>query len=146
MSDPREFTLDEANALVPELHRLVSRQLLVQDQLETKLQLLHQKLGRLPREVVPQLDDEPEVFALKEEIQTLLKQVEDGWGEVSKLGAVIKDPRTGLVDFYGRVDGKLVCLCWRFGEESITHYHGLDEGFAGRKPIGGAAPRHKLFN
>jgi hypothetical protein len=58
-----------------------------------------------------------------------------GWREVEDLGAVIKDPREGLVDFYGRVDGKLVWFCWKYGEEGVTHYHGLDEGFAGRKPI-----------
>jgi hypothetical protein len=48
---------------------------------------------------------------------------------------VLKDPRTGLLDFYGQVDGKLVWLCWRYGEDAVTHYHALDEGFGGRKPI-----------
>jgi hypothetical protein len=145
MSETREFTLDEANALVPELHRLVSRQMLVQDRLEELLRTLHKKLGKLPRDVVPRGDDPPDVFELKEQVSSLLKQLEDGWGEVSKLGAVVKDPRLGLVDFYGRVAGVLVFLCWKFGEESISHYHGVDEGFAGRKPLASVA-RHRLFN
>ena len=51
------------------------------------------------------------------------------------MGAVLKDPRTGLVDFYGQVDGKRVWLCWKYGEDAVTHYHGLDEGFSGRKAI-----------
>ena len=51
------------------------------------------------------------------------------------MGAVVKDPRRGLLDFYGRVDGKLVWLCWQYGEDEVSHYHGLEEGFPGRKEI-----------
>ena len=51
------------------------------------------------------------------------------------MGAVLKDARMGLLDFYGYVDGKLVWLCWKFGEEAVAHYHGLDEGFSRRRPI-----------
>jgi hypothetical protein len=145
MSEPRELTLDEANALVPTLHRLVSRQMLVQADIETKLHDLHLRTGKLPREIVPSGDDDDELRALKEEIVSLLQSFEDGWAEVTALGCLVKDPRIGLVDFYGRVNGERVCLCWRFGEESIAHYHGLDEGFAGRKPLP-AATRHRLFN
>jgi hypothetical protein len=40
-----------------------------------------------------------------------------------------------LLDFPCIVDGKVVLLCWKLGEETITHWHGTDEGFTGRKPI-----------
>jgi hypothetical protein len=33
------------------------------------------------------------------------------------------------------VDGQTILLCWKLGEEKITHWHGVDEGYAGRKPI-----------
>lgn len=145
MSDPRELTIVEANALVPTLHRLVSRQMIVQADIETKLGELHRRIGKLPRDVAPRPSDPPDLRALKEEVAALFQALEDGWAEVSALGCVIKDPRVGLVDFYGRVDGELVFLCWRFGEEAIAHYHGLEEGFSGRKPL--ASPvRHRLFN
>jgi len=26
-------------------------------------------------------------------------------------------------------------LCWKLGEDDIGHWHGLEEGFAGRKPL-----------
>jgi hypothetical protein len=61
------------------------------------------------------------------------------------MGAVIKDPQIGLIDFYGRVDGNVVWLCWKYGEEEVTYYHALDEGFAGRKEIG-ASVRLRLLN
>jgi hypothetical protein len=141
----REFTIEEVNALVPELHRLVSRQLIVQDRVQGLLQRLHNRLGHLPREIVPRSDDDAEVHELKEEISILLRQIEEGWAEVQGLGCQIKDPQSGLVDFHGRVGGELVYFCWKFGEESVSHYHGLDEGFAGRRPLPVVA-RHRLFN
>ena len=41
----------------------------------------------------------------------------------------------GLLDFPCEVEGQIILLCWKLGEKSITHWHGLQEGFAGRKPI-----------
>ena len=65
----------------------------------------------------------------------LTKQVQDGLAAVVKLGGMPKDLATGLVDFPFLLEGEEVNLCWRFGEKRIRFWHGLDEGFAGRKPI-----------
>jgi hypothetical protein len=55
--------------------------------------------------------------------------------EIEALGAQVKDVLIGLVDFPSVRGGEPVLLCWRVGEPAITHWHGLDEGFAGRKPL-----------
>ncbi|HUR61184.1 MAG TPA: DUF2203 domain-containing protein [Candidatus Thermoplasmatota archaeon] len=47
----------------------------------------------------------------------------------------LKDPDTGLVDFRGQLGTRTVLLCWREGEATVSHYHELDTGFQGRKPI-----------
>ena len=52
---------------------------------------------------------------------------------VHQRGAIVKDVDTGLVDFPARLHGEEVLLCWRLGEEQVAHWHGLEEGFAGRK-------------
>jgi hypothetical protein len=72
---------------------------------------------------------------LKRDLADRVERYQFAWREVEEMGAVLKDPRAGLVDFFGRVDGKLVWLCWKYGEDAVTHYHELDEGFAARKPI-----------
>lgn len=54
---------------------------------------------------------------------------------VNELGAYVKDPEIGLVDFYAWRGDEMVFLCWRHGEEDIIAWHGLDEGFAGRKRL-----------
>ena len=48
---------------------------------------------------------------------------------------VLRDPDSGLVDFPGVVEGRPVWLCWRADEERVGHYHELDSGFAGRRPL-----------
>ena len=57
-------------------------------------------------------------------------------------GVLVKDLAIGLVDFPSLLDGEEIYLCWKLGEDHIAFWHGIDEGFAGRKPIDepGAGP------
>jgi hypothetical protein len=50
-------------------------------------------------------------------------------------GAQVKDVDRGLVDFPALREGEEVCLCWQVGEDEIGYWHGLEEGYAGRKPL-----------
>ena len=54
---------------------------------------------------------------------------------IDAAGAEIKSLEEGLLDFPSRREGELVLLCWKLGEEEIEYWHGIDEGFAGRKPL-----------
>jgi hypothetical protein len=54
---------------------------------------------------------------------------------IHEAGALVKDLDQGLVDFPARREGVDVLLCWRLGEDEIGYWHGLDEGFSGRKPL-----------
>jgi len=58
----------------------------------------------------------------------------------------VKDLDIGLLDFPCEVEGKIVLLCWKMGEKSITHWHGTDEGFASRKQIDERIARSKRAN
>jgi hypothetical protein len=135
MSEPTVFTLEAVNSLVPRLQELVLAQIERRVEIEAQLERLTAMIGRVPETLEPAGVDGPDVRDLKKEIAARVEEYRTGWRAVEELGAVVKDPRIGLVDFYGRVDGKLVWLCWKCGEDRVAHYHGLDEGFAGRKPI-----------
>lgn len=52
----------------------------------------------------------------------------------------LKSVETGLVDFYGVIESRLVFLCWKRGESGIGWYHHLEDGYQGRKEI---LPTHK---
>jgi hypothetical protein len=71
----------------------------------------------------------------RERIELSARAMQTGIEEIQGLGGVIKDLALGLVDFPHLRDGRVVNLCWRYGEDRITHWHGLDEGYAARKPL-----------
>ncbi len=143
--EPQFFTLEAANALVPQLRDIVGRQLARRSEIEERLKALASATGEVPTELTPPgPSDPPSVRALKRELLEKIGAYQEGWTEIEELGAVLKDPRQGLVDFYGHVEGKAVWLCWRFGEDEIAHYHALDEGFSARKPIGASLKRSLL--
>lgn len=55
--------------------------------------------------------------------------------EVASRGCILRDLDLGLVDFYTMARDRVVCLCWRAGEASVSHWHATDEGFSGRRPL-----------
>jgi hypothetical protein len=73
--------------------------------------------------------------ARQETIERCTARVQAGLEEIQGLGGVTKDLGLGLVDFPHLRDGREVNLCWKLGEQRITHWHGLDEGYARRKPL-----------
>jgi hypothetical protein len=70
-----------------------------------------------------------------ERIERLGERVQAGLAEVVRLGGAPKDLGLGLVDFPHLRDGRVVNLCWRHGEREVRWWHGLDEGYAARKPL-----------
>lgn len=75
-----------------------------------------------------------------------LREVQERMGEeatviarcvtrIHEVGALVKDLDEGLVDFPARRGREEVLLCWRVGEEDVAYWHGLEEGFSGRKPL-----------
>jgi len=145
MPEQEEFTLEEVNAKLPELRARVGEQLARRATIQERLTSLGELTEEIPDDFAAQPGDSPSVSALKAELAILVAAYHRGWQEVESLGAVVKDPQVGLVDFYGRLDGKLVWLCWKYDEEEVAFYHALDEGFAGRKPIGHSL-RQRLLN
>lgn len=135
MKNERVFTIAEVDALIPRLSELVGQQLLRQSEIEQCLAELARLVGGLPRTLEADDADSEPVARTKAELRQRIAHYEDGWRDVQELGAVVKDPQIGLVDFYGRIDGRLVWLCWRYGEESLRYYHELEAGYAGRQPL-----------
>jgi len=143
--DGRVFTLEEVNDLVPRLSDMVRRQLARRSEIEGLLMKLGRELGDVPERIVLDPADPTDVRDLKRDLVRRIEEYRAGWREVEDLGAVLKDARTGLVDFYGTVEGRLVWLCWKYGEDEVNHYHALEEGFSGRKPIA-QSMRRRLLN
>ena len=63
------------------------------------------------------------------------RELENRMNELDTLGAELKGIEEGLVDFPCEREGRVVYLCWRFGEDTISWWHELDAGFQGRQPL-----------
>jgi hypothetical protein len=145
MPDAPVLSLESVNALIPRLSIVVGEQLARRGKIEVKLAALTTLLGGAPDNLDPTDGDDAEVAGLRAETKDLIVAYRTGWSELEQMGAVLKDPRSGLVDFYGHVEGQLVWLCWKYGETEVTHYHGLEDGFLARKAIADAA-KARLLN
>jgi hypothetical protein len=157
VSNPRIWTVEEANSMLPRLSSLIGRQLAAGAEIERGWRRLVGLLGpgrsgveegasgRAEQLLLRARSSGPEARALERQLSEKIAAYEAGWREVQDLGVAVKDPRIGLCDFYGRVDGRLVWLCWRYGEQAVAHYHELDAGYAGRKALT-AEQRQLLLN
>lgn len=143
--DSRVFTLEEVNDLVPALSVAVKRQLERRSEIEGLLMRLGRELGDVPERIVLDPADPIDLRELKRDLVQRIEEYRAGWREIEGMGAVLKDARSGLLDFYGTVEGKLVWLCWKYGEHEVAHYHALEEGFSRRKPIA-ESMRCRLLN
>ena len=83
---------------------------------------------------------------LKSEREKAAQRVQDAMAEIDAMGVQVKDLDIGLLDFPCEVDGQTILLCWKLGENAITHWHGVSEGFAGRKPVDERISRAKRTN
>jgi hypothetical protein len=73
--------------------------------------------------------------AAQSELAGLVEAVNACLERLEELGVTVKDLDLGLLDFPAERDGVRVLLCWHVGEDSVDYWHGLEEGYAGRKPI-----------
>ena len=85
-------------------------------------------------------EDSPELAIERSQLQFLSNGINEWLKRILDIGAMPKGLSPALVDFPHQLEGREVCLCWKLGEKKITHYHGLDEGYAGRRPLPG---RHR---
>ena len=144
MSD-RTFTLDEAQSLLPILESLLRAAIdgkKLMEEVEGEMQELNHRIflnGGTHVDVVS-------VARRKAERTKAEQRAKDALAEIDSIGVQVKDLDIGLLDFPCQVEGRIVLLCWRMGEPSITHWHSTDEGFAGRKPIDERIARSKRTN
>ena len=130
----RYFTVRAVEALIPTLEGLMSRVMAA----HAEAAKFRTALETAQREVVLAggMRLRPEWWrARRAGIEKANRDVRAGLGELLATGGVPKDLELGLVDFLGLVGGREVNLCWRYGEKRIRFWHGLDEGFGGRKAI-----------
>ncbi|HXF96395.1 MAG TPA: DUF2203 domain-containing protein [Gemmatimonadales bacterium] len=128
---PRYFTLAEANRTLPLVRRIVA-----------DITALYPRWRELVYEYElaaararPDWGESPEQLRLRGEIEAVARQINGFIQELEEVGCVFKGFDPGLVDFHGRLDGREIFWCWKQGEDRIEHWHDVESGYAGRKPV-----------
>lgn len=130
----KTFTLDEAQSLIPVLESLLKRAMegkRAAQEVETRIAELSRRIylsGGMRVDVAAVAKD-------RAEMQGHLQRVRESVSEIDSIGVQVKDMDTGLLDFPCKVDDQIVLLCWRMGESAIEHWHSMEDGFKGRKPL-----------
>lgn len=131
---PRRFSLREAESLLPQvsslMHEAVSLKAECQEA-ETKIEALSQKVILYGGVMV----DRERAHAVRRRRDEALERLKATVERIQDTGCLVKDLDKGLVDFPTLFRGEEVCLCWKLDESAITFWHGVEEGFAGRKRI-----------
>jgi len=141
----RTFTLDEAQSLLPVLESLLRTAIAAKktvDENDAQQQALQHRVflaGGMFLDIVP-------LARKKAERAKAEQRVKDALAEIDSIGVQVKDLDIGLLDFPCEVEGQTILLCWKLGEKAITHWHGVQEGFAGRKPIDQRIAKAKRVN
>lgn len=130
----RYFEPAEIERLIPDLTRIMRRIVPANAEAQSVAEALDAERRRVALAGGAVLDRDAWGRAA-ERLDALRRVVSDGLREIAELGGTPKDLGLGLVDFPTLRDGCVVNLCWRLGETAVRWWHGLDEGYAGRKPL-----------
>jgi len=124
MADERLYTVEEADAALPELRERIERIRRARQAMLREAELVRARV----------VEDGGGAHAGREyweSTATLRSEIE----RLTDDGILLRDPETGLVDFPAEREGERVYLCWRLGEDRVSHWHPLDTGFTGRRPL-----------
>ena len=129
----RYYSIDEANAAVPEAERIL---IALRDQREELIARRDKVVELSPNDdttLTPGVREQVRLLRLS--MQGLIDQMQAGVARLVEMDVTLRDIATGLVDFPALVSGRPIWLCWRLGESDIESWHAHDEGFDSRRPL-----------
>jgi len=126
----RLFTVNEANELLPIVRPLVEQIL------ENIRRLKHASETVIRnRHLDPEAPDLMKHLRADDAIARLVGEVKQWVETINGHGCVCKGVERGLIDFPCVYGAEVVFLCWQLGEPSVSFWHRIEDGFAGRKPL-----------
>jgi hypothetical protein len=130
----RTFTLREAQSMLPVLESLLRKSIAAKSQIEE----IDEEFNDLSERIFVNggtLVNVEKCAVRKAQREKAIQTAKDALSEINAIGVQVKDLDIGLLDFPCKREGEIVLLCWKLGEPTITHWHGAEEGYAGRRPI-----------
>lgn len=129
----RFYAIDEANATLPEVERILAA---LRDQREELIALRDRVVAAAPSDgETPTTGAAEQIRLLRLGMQGLIDQMQAGVARLVEMDVTLRDISTGLIDFPALVSGRPIWLCWRLGETDVAHWHAHDEGYDTRRPL-----------
>ena len=132
----RTFTLNEANSLLPHIGPLVSNAFHINKKVKSLTGDIENLLSIWGKDVTERGHLDFDYYShMASQRNATINELMDIANQIQSLGCVIKDLDNGLVDFYHENNGRLVFLCWKYGEDKIKYWHPVDGGFQSRSSV-----------
>ena len=128
----RFYAIDEANAAIPDVERIL---VALRDQREDLITFRDRAIGLTPEEGEAPAEAAEELRRIRLRMQGLIDQMQAGVARLIEMDITLRDIQSGLIDFPALLSGRPIWLCWRLGESEVRHWHGHDEGFSSRRPL-----------
>jgi hypothetical protein len=129
----RFYAIDEANAALPEVERILAA---LRDQRVELISLRDRVVAASPPdEATPTTGAAEQIRLLRLGMQGLIDQMQAGVARLVEMDITLREISTGLIDFPALVSGAPIWLCWRLGEPEVAHWHPHDEGYDTRRPL-----------
>ena len=122
------FTIQEAERLLPQIEKILSRTI----KLNKALELLESIEIEVYEDNYEELG---KITKANKQFHKLSYEFYDSIDKLEEMGCLVKDLELGIVDFYFRFENRDIFLCWKLGEKHIKFWHEIDLGYIGRKPI-----------
>lgn len=130
----KHFTLEQASKVLPDVEKALREAIGIKsayEDAEGELQGETQRIMMLGGALV----DRQKILALRGRRDACASRFKEAIEIVHSHGCLVKDLDMGLIDFPTLYRGEEVYLCWKLGEKAIEWWHGVHEGYSGRKPI-----------
>jgi len=152
MQNPGTFSLKQAQAMLPRLREQLSKANDELDSISIKIAAASQECEAAEQALVvvkATSGDVAELSALREARQRYEGSIDrlttakkeylecfERWMiEITDSGVILRDIRSGLLDFPARKGKVEYFLCWRLGEKDIDFWHLENDGYQGRRPL-----------
>jgi len=131
---PKYFTHVQAERLIPQVESALRDAIQSKsgfEEVEAEWQSFTSRVAMLGGVRV----DHSQLSEVRQRRESYASRIKEQIERIQELGCLVKDLNMGLVDFPTLFRGEEVYLCWKLGESGIQFWHGVSEGFRGRKPI-----------
>lgn len=137
----RYFSVKEANSILPQIKVLVEEIVEKREEIYKNISIYEELKEVENLNKIDQL----ELLYAKSMVKLLDDEIKELVETIQNFGVLVKSIDPVILDFPAKNEDEDIFLCWKEDEEEILFWHGIYEGFNGRKPVSLLTKNQKRF-